>query len=167
MPLFDATMSILEKSMDVRLDRQNLLASDLANANTPGYEAKDLDFDKAMNSAALQLEQNMQALHMPMGSQYMGSHVNAPELVQQNGELHVAPLAMGERPMSLSIPSPALPAPEPLTKSDGILSLDGNRVDTDHAMVALGANAINYGASAKAIAKKLSILAYVANDGQG
>jgi uncharacterized membrane protein len=41
------------------------------------------------------------------------------------------------------------------------------RQQAAHRELRLAANAINYGASAKAIAKKLAILSYCANDGQG
>ena len=44
--------------------------------------------------------------------------------------------------------------------------LDGNAVDLDRTMGAIAENAIQYGAAAKAAAKKLAILRYVASDGQ-
>ena len=40
---------------------------------------------------------------------------------------------------------------------------DGNRVDADHALVQLAQNAIQYGASARAVGKKLEILRAVAD----
>ena len=159
MPLFDATLSILERSMDVRLERQNLLASNLANANTPGYQAKDLDFEGAMHSAAQQLEQSAHHSHL-------SNPVNASQLdsFSLSGDQQSDPFAP---PVSLSLPAPPLNNTVPLVEAGGAMGLDGNRVDTDHAMVALSSNAINYGASAKAAAKKLAILTYAANDGQG
>jgi flagellar basal-body rod protein FlgB len=160
MPLFDATLSILEQSLNVRLDRQNLLASNLANANTPGYEAKDLDFASAMHSAAQELE-------TAAAQSQARSFASQASASSSAGEPGIALTSADAPPFSLSLPAPSLPSVAPVISAGGALGLDHNRVDTDHAMVDLAANAINYGASAKAVAKKMAILSYVANDGQG
>jgi flagellar basal-body rod protein FlgB len=51
MKLFDSTLHLLERSLDARLDRHNVLSSDLANADTPGYVPLDVDFGAAMRTA--------------------------------------------------------------------------------------------------------------------
>jgi flagellar basal-body rod protein FlgB len=38
-------------ALKVRADKMEVIAGNLANANTPGYKAKDIDFRTAMNSA--------------------------------------------------------------------------------------------------------------------
>jgi flagellar basal-body rod protein FlgB len=43
--------------------------------------------------------------------------------------------------------------------------IDGNAVDADRTLVAIAENALQYGAAAKAVSKKLAILRYVASDG--
>jgi flagellar basal-body rod protein FlgB len=48
MKLFDKTLTVLERSLDVRLQRQNLLSSNAANLDTPDYKERDLDFGAAM-----------------------------------------------------------------------------------------------------------------------
>jgi len=116
MKLFDSTVSTLERSLDVRLQRQNLLAGDVANANTPGYSPKDLNFRAAMDAAT-------------------GA---------QEGQ-------------------PPPPIDAFITETEGTPGLDGNRVDADHALVQLAQNAIQYGASARAVGKKLEILKAVAD----
>lgn len=55
MKLFDATLNLLERSLDVRLERHNVLASNLANADTPGFKPLDVDFGAAMRQAAADL----------------------------------------------------------------------------------------------------------------
>lgn len=52
MKIFDQTLSRLEDALDVRMVRHNVLAGNLANADTPGYVASDVDFAAAMASAA-------------------------------------------------------------------------------------------------------------------
>ncbi len=47
------------------------------------------------------------------------------------------------------------------------LGLDGNGVDLDQTMVSLAENGLQYGAVARTASKKLAILKYVANDGNG
>jgi flagellar basal-body rod protein FlgB len=49
--LFDATLGKIETALDLRLERQNLLSSNVANADTPGYVPRDFDFAKAMAQA--------------------------------------------------------------------------------------------------------------------
>ena len=40
-----------ERALSVRAARQQLLASNIANADTPNYKARDIDFKSAMQSA--------------------------------------------------------------------------------------------------------------------
>lgn len=40
-----------ETALSVRGQRQQLLASNIANADTPNYKARDIDFSKAMSAA--------------------------------------------------------------------------------------------------------------------
>ena len=40
------------QALAVRSQRMGLLASNIANASTPGYKAKDIDFSAALKSAA-------------------------------------------------------------------------------------------------------------------
>ncbi len=47
----DNTMKVLEKMMDVAAFRQKVLASNIANADTPGYKAKDISFQRELNKA--------------------------------------------------------------------------------------------------------------------
>jgi flagellar basal-body rod protein FlgB len=49
--LFDATLDTLQRSLDARLLRHNVLAGNVANADTPGFVARDVDFAKAMAAA--------------------------------------------------------------------------------------------------------------------
>src|SRR3954470_1037898 len=51
MPLFDTTQLGLERAISGAAQRQTALASNLANANTPGYKPKDVDFHSALRAA--------------------------------------------------------------------------------------------------------------------
>lgn len=43
--------SFLQKSIALRAQRQEVLSSNIANADTPGYQARDFDFKEAMQGA--------------------------------------------------------------------------------------------------------------------
>jgi flagellar basal-body rod protein FlgB len=51
MDLFDTTQTALERAMSGTSARQAALAENLANANTPGYQRRDVDFQSALRSA--------------------------------------------------------------------------------------------------------------------
>ena len=51
MSLFDTTQIALERAMSGATLRHSVLAANLANANTPGYLANDVDFHAALRSA--------------------------------------------------------------------------------------------------------------------
>jgi flagellar basal-body rod protein FlgB len=53
MPLnLDQYVSVHSTALDVRARRGELIANNLANADTPGYQARDIDFRQAMARAA-------------------------------------------------------------------------------------------------------------------
>jgi flagellar basal-body rod protein FlgB len=58
--MVDSTSSALEKYMDLLSVRQKLIASNIANVDTPGYKTQDIDFQSefqsAMNSGANAIE---------------------------------------------------------------------------------------------------------------
>jgi flagellar basal-body rod protein FlgB len=66
---FEAALGIHEKALRFRGERASVLADNLANADTPGYKAKDLDFKTALQSASKTYDRfSMQKTHV--GHQY-------------------------------------------------------------------------------------------------
>lgn len=49
--LFDKTSQALGASINMRLLRQNVTTGNIANAETPGYKAKKVDFEEALARA--------------------------------------------------------------------------------------------------------------------
>ncbi|MBA2849819.1 flagellar basal body rod protein FlgB [Thermosulfuriphilus ammonigenes] len=49
--LFGQTIRLIEKSLDVRLKRHEVISANLANLDTPAYRRKDLPFEKALEAA--------------------------------------------------------------------------------------------------------------------
>lgn len=51
MSLFDTTSLLLQRAMSGASLRQSVLADNMANANTPGYARRDVDFEGALRDA--------------------------------------------------------------------------------------------------------------------
>ena len=49
--LFDPTIRALNQNLNLRSENQNVIASNIANADTPGYKAKAVSFEQAMREA--------------------------------------------------------------------------------------------------------------------
>ncbi|WP_028585471.1 flagellar basal body rod protein FlgB [Desulfogranum mediterraneum] len=47
----DTTMQLLQKVLDLRAKNQQVISSNIANAETPGYAAKSLQFEDALKGA--------------------------------------------------------------------------------------------------------------------
>ncbi|MAF91989.1 MAG: flagellar basal body rod protein FlgB [Bdellovibrionota bacterium] len=77
MSMFDKTTKALEKSLDFMLLRQNVVSANVANAETPGYKAKKVDFEEKLSSALdLNGPNQMKSAakgHFPVGH----NHLNA------------------------------------------------------------------------------------------
>jgi flagellar basal-body rod protein FlgB len=151
--IFDQTFRTLERALDLRLARQGVLAGNLANLNTPGFTPRELDFAAAMGATGADSPGGASS---PAGS---AGATGSAEL----------PLDLVGRPGPVPGPIPGLPGGRPSAAPNGAApsaaGLDGNGVDADRTLVALSENALQYGMAAKAIAKKLAILRYVASDG--
>ena len=61
MRIEDKTLKALAASLNLRQIRQEILSSNVANAETPGYKAKRVDFEDALQRA-LDVDGNMEML---------------------------------------------------------------------------------------------------------
>ncbi len=50
--LFPHTLGVIQKNLELRQARHSLLSSNLANAETPGYVARDVVFEDTLREAA-------------------------------------------------------------------------------------------------------------------
>jgi flagellar basal-body rod protein FlgB len=57
--LFNTTIDLLGKNIDLRTRNQNLITSNLANAETPGYTPKSLEFEQELRSAVKNSSERM------------------------------------------------------------------------------------------------------------
>jgi flagellar basal-body rod protein FlgB len=49
--LFDKTIGLLQKTLDLRLQNQQVIASNIANSETPGYSPLRLEFEEKLQQA--------------------------------------------------------------------------------------------------------------------
>ncbi len=67
----DQTIAVLQKSLDLRAQKQQVIAGNIANAETPGYSARKLTFEdnlrKAINTPEM-AGQKSHAKHFPIGT---------------------------------------------------------------------------------------------------
>lgn len=77
MKLFDQNVDALNKALDLRFRRHSVLASNIANADTPNYRAREVDFagelKKALNQDTDTLEKT-NPMHMDLSSSE-GAHI--------------------------------------------------------------------------------------------
>jgi len=151
--LFDTTLGTLERALDARLLRHNLLAGNLANSDTPGYVPRDLDFAAAMR------EQAGDAAGAPPTPRAGLTLASAGHATFGAGDI---PLAAAGAIEPAARGAPGAPI---LAVQGAAAGLDGNAVDVDRALAAVAENAIQYNAAARAAQKKLAILRYAASDG--
>ena len=60
---FDSALGIHDDALKVRARRSELLASNLANADTPNYKAQDIDFKQALEQASAGQSASSSQLH--------------------------------------------------------------------------------------------------------
>lgn len=67
--IFDKTIGLLQKTLDLRLQNQQAIASNIANADTPGYSPVRLEFEKKLQQAvktAGKAQEPTQPAHFPL-----------------------------------------------------------------------------------------------------
>lgn len=130
MDLFGSTIDVLSKAMDLRMINNRVIASNLANVDTPGYQAQRMDFEASIQRAIAQIE--------AAG----GVNFGAPEwdTVMKNafgGDTTVEPII------------------EPTGDAAG---LDGNNVNMEGELGELGHNSLMYQLTARLVAAKFNQL---------
>ena len=67
----DRSMLVLQKSLDLRAQKQQIIAGNIANAETPGYSARKLNFESDLRRAISTPElqgRTPNAKHFPIGN---------------------------------------------------------------------------------------------------
>ena len=70
--LFDSSTQLLQKSLDLRSANQNVIAANIANAETPGYDAARFEFAEELKQALTHTGMSLSTTHVshiPVGAQ--------------------------------------------------------------------------------------------------
>jgi len=133
--LFDVNIKALESDLTLRLKRQNLIASNLANVNTPGFQAKDMQFDDALKDIY-----DKEGIVLDSSG-----HIDLTQTDDMHIEGEEARLGISLDPEKYLVQAPGI---------------DENGVDLDREMARMAENSTMYTASSVAAKKKLGMLKY-------
>ncbi len=136
--IFSFTHQLLELSMRVRGARHEVLSANVANADTPGFRPRDVDFDSVIRTA-MELDDH------PVSRE------------RQMDEILAVPLGMDA----------AIYEPSAHNQRHGEERFDGNSVSLDRQIALLNENALSYEASLTLFSRALAKLRYVISDGRG
>ena len=136
MRIFDHTIQLLERTLDLRSARQRVIASNVANEETPGYRASELNFMDQLRSAQQGRLPVVLAATQP---RHFGLH-GAQGVQAVTGKLNEVPA--------------------------GDLPLDANSVNLELEMAKLSDNAMQYNTAATILAKKFHGLLNVIREGR-
>jgi len=133
--LFSDTMFAYQRSLDFRAMRHNLVTTNITNADTPGFKAKDVNFESMLR----------EALHTEPGLQL--ARTNRRHIEGGSG---VDVLTTDPEVFAINAP---------------MVSFDGNTVSTDREMYKLNANSLLYQSETDILARLFSGLKFAVNDG--
>lgn len=138
--IFDRTTNGLAASLKLRSLRHNITSSNIANAETPGYHAKKVDFEDALQRA---LD------------------------IDAAGSNPLAPSEMATSPDHMAIDTNAISRAKAdvYDNPEGNVTNDQNNVDLEREMATLNENSILYKAALELINKKLGAIKYAATEG--
>ncbi|MBI5237290.1 MAG: flagellar basal body rod protein FlgB [Deltaproteobacteria bacterium] len=141
---FDRTITVLENALDFRAQRHRHLASNLANAETPGYKPTDIRFEDALKNAGAPPPPNPP--RVPGGAW---------------GGVPVSAAHQGHIPIQAPDSGSLITA----YRATEFAGYDKNSVGVEAEMVKLSENTIMYTAIAKMLKGKFSLLMTAIKEG--
>ena len=117
---FDKALGVQPQALALRARRAEIIAGNLANADTPGYLARDIPFAEMLAGAQ-------------PGGQLSGAGQSTLRLAQSSA-MHLSPQP-SDRDLGLQYRTPLQPA------------VDGNTVDADQEMATFAQNSVAFEAS--------------------
>ncbi|WP_339676787.1 flagellar basal body rod protein FlgB [uncultured Zhongshania sp.] len=134
---FDKALGIHEQALQVRDKRNEVLATNIANADTPGYKAQDIDFKAVLSQSAAS-----------------GNSMQLAMRTTNSGHIQGMGAATDGLPMDLQYRVPTQP------------SQDGNTVDTHLEQAEFADNAMRYQATLSFLSSRFSGMKSVLQGGR-
>ena len=152
--LFGKTINVMQKALELRSRKNAVLASNIANVDTPGFREKDLDFRRLMDSYMKDLEEGKE-------SGARGTSGGAAPFIPPGRD--------GLSELQLSVTDPGHMTPGHDRNPAVILESDErgvpNNVDLDEQMARLSENNLQYQAAIQLLVKKFELLKEAATEG--
>ncbi|MHB8170484.1 MAG: flagellar basal body rod protein FlgB [Thermincolia bacterium] len=130
-------MQVAEKGLDAAAMRQNVIANNLSNVDTPGFKRSFVTFEEELKAA----------LTVVQGPKLRGTQTN-------DKHLPIGPKALGQV------------RPQAYVQHNTSLRNDGNNVDIDEETANLAKNSIMYNVLAQQIASDFNSLRTVISEGR-
>jgi flagellar basal-body rod protein FlgB len=124
----DAALRFQQEALSLRAQRQSVIASNIAHADTPGYKARDIDFSSTL---AQTIERGRAADGMSLSTTSV-RHIAAQAPAQDNGDLQYR------------IPLQS--------------SIDGNTVEMDTERVAFADNTVHFESGLTVVSSKIKTM---------
>jgi len=147
-------VNILEKGLDASWLKNDVIAGNIANADTPGYKSRSVDFESVFADALADAKTSASssAQYRSFLDEVPDQPASSPEPAGRSSRL--SGLAAGDLDVSVS------------TNEDTTLRMDRNNVDIDYEMTELAKNAVMYDTMSYAAAKELGRLKLIINEGK-
>jgi flagellar basal-body rod protein FlgB len=142
--LIDPTTRILMNALDGLAGRQSIISANLANIDTPGYTAKSLDFETAMQHELASIQSSPGNALGPSGSP------SADVAMKATDSRHFSAVGNAGNGSSATV--------APTNES---IRNDGNKVDLETEMTALTQTQIKFAADSRLISGKFAQLTTV------
>lgn len=133
--LFNDTMFAFQRMLDYRTQRHNVVSSNLSNAETPGYKAKDVQFEGILREA-ISTEKTIPLVKTN------SKHIDG------GGQIEILNAE-----------------PEVITVKTPVVSFDGNTVSVEREMARLSENSMLYQTETEILARLYKGLKFAVNDG--
>ncbi len=125
----DAALRFNREALNLRAQRQEVLAANIAHADTPNYKARDFDFASRLNQA-----------------------------VAQGRAAGAVPMATTSARHMQATTAPAIPEGDLLYRVPSQSSIDGNTVEMDAERINFADNALRYEANLTVVSAKIKSL---------
>ncbi len=146
--LFDKTVHLLSRALDLRSTKHQAIISNVANQDTPYYKAKDLNFKEVIRD-------------------FLPPPVDTPMFVTNEAHFSLVTRLMQTDPQHIPINGPVYSAESYVYESpDKTARLDQNNVSIDQEMAKMAENNLMFNASSQWISGKFLGLKTAIRGGQ-
>jgi flagellar basal-body rod protein FlgB len=128
MDKLDAALNFNREALNLRAQRQEVLASNIAHADTPNYKARDIDFSSRLT----------EAVERGRASQSMSMSVTSSRHIRAEAQ------AMPDQNLLYRVPNQS--------------SIDGNTVEMDVERINFADNALRYESNLTVLSSKIKTL---------